>query len=126
MALIAELKAQAQPPEPACEKGGKAVMPAIIITKRFLHSKTRDSIKALETANNPPFVFRRSGNLVKISKDEKDYPKISILGDMQLRGILARVAHFLKETENGPVPTSPPMDLVKDIPGPWGVEFSGS
>ena len=93
----------------------RAIIPEIIITKRFLHDKSNEAIKALETANHPPSLFRRSGSLTRISLDEKDHPRIETLSDAQLRGILARCAHFLKETEKGLVATAPPMDLVKDI-----------
>jgi hypothetical protein len=107
--------AQARPPEPGGETTGGAGVPKIIITKRFLNDKSNEAIGALETANNPPFLFRRSGALARISLDEKDHPRIIALTDIQLWGILARHAHFVKETEQGLVATAPPMDLVKDI-----------
>lgn len=107
--------AQARPPEPGGETTGGGGEPEIIITKRFLDDKSNEAIRALETANNPPVLFRRSGTLARISSDEKQNPRIETINDNQLRGILARCAHFLKETEKGMVPTSPPMDLVKDI-----------
>lgn len=97
-------------------------LPKIIITKKFLHQKSNEAIRILETANHPPFLFRRSGSLARISLDEKDHPRIEAINDNQLRGILARCAYFLKETEKRMVPTAPPMDLVKDILalGEWG------
>lgn len=97
------------------EDQAPVVIPKIIITRRFLDDKSNEAIKALETANHPPFLFRRSGTLARISSDEKQNPRIETINDNQLRGILARCAHFLKETEKGMVATSPPMDLVKDI-----------
>ena len=90
-------------------------MPEIVITRRFLHDKSNEAIKALETANHPPSLFRRSGNLVRISLDEKDHPHIETINDIHLRGKLARCAYFLKETDRGMVATAPPMDLAKDI-----------
>ena len=117
--LIDELRAQARPPQADPSPGGPADavegLPQIVITKRFLHDKATEAIKALETANQPPFLFRRSGSLARISLDEKDHPRIETITDIQLRGILARRAYFLKETEKGLVATAPPMDLVKDI-----------
>jgi primase-polymerase (primpol)-like protein len=108
--------AQEAPKSPSQAKKNQAPkIPKIIITKKFLHHKSNEAIKALETANNPPFLFRRSGTLVRISKDERDHPRIETINDIQLRGILARKASFFKETEKGLVATSPPMDLVKDI-----------
>lgn len=90
-------------------------MPEIVITRRFLNDKSNEAIKALETANHPPSLFRRSGGLVRISLDEKDHPHIESINDIQLRGILARCAYFWKETDKGRVATAPPLDLVKDI-----------
>jgi hypothetical protein len=112
-----------QPPRSAPKEGSKpkptpppaAALPQIIITKRFLHDKSNEAIKALENGNLPPFLFRRSGSLTRISSDEKDHPRIETINDIQLRGILARCAHFFKETDGGMVATAPPMDLVKDI-----------
>jgi hypothetical protein len=92
-------------------------MPEIVITRRFLHDKSNEAIKALEAANDRPFLFRRFGNLVRISLDEKAHPHIEIINDIQLRGILARCAYFWKETDKGKVATVPPLDLVKDILG---------
>ena len=89
--------------------------PIIPITNRYLDSISNDAIKALETANNPPFLFRRSGSLVRIFLDEKNTSKIIALNDVQLRGVLARHARFMRETEAGSFPTSPPIDAVKDI-----------
>jgi len=99
-----EWKAQARP-----------VMPEIRTTKRFLNDISNEAIQALETANHPPFLFRRAGGLVRISRDEKNHPKIINLTDVQLRGMIARSASFFKETEKGLVATAPPMDTVKDI-----------
>jgi hypothetical protein len=89
--------------------------PIIRITNRHLDSISDDAIKALETANNPPFLFRRSGSLVRIYRDEKNTSKIIALNDVQLRGVLARHARFMRETDAGLFPISPPMDAVRDI-----------
>jgi hypothetical protein len=107
--------AQARTPEPSGETAVGPGVPEIFITKRFLNHISDEAIKAIETANHPPFLFRRSGSLVRVSLDEKNTPKIISLNDAHLRGILARRAFFLKDTDKGPVPTSPPLDVVKDI-----------
>jgi hypothetical protein len=95
--------------------GKDTTKPIIFITDRYLDGVANDAINALETANTPPFLFRRSGNLVRIFQDEKNTPKIIALNDVQLRGVLARHALFMRETKAGSFPTSPPMDAVKDI-----------
>ncbi len=92
-------------------------IPDIVITRRFLHDKSNEAIRALEAANNRPVLFRRFGSLARISLDEKAHPRIEIINDIQLRGVLARCAYFWKETDKGRVATAPPLDLVKDILG---------
>jgi hypothetical protein len=115
-ALIEDLKKKAKPVAPeACSTETRSTKTQIYITKRFLNHISDDAIEALEKANNPPFLFVRSGSLARVSLDEKDTPRIVALNDVQLRGMLARHAFFFKDTENGPVPTSPPLDVVKDI-----------
>jgi len=90
-------------------------LPEIVITRRFLQDQSNEAIKAIEAANDPPFIFRRFGNLVRITIDEKTHPSIEIVNDIQLRGMLARCAFFWKETNKGKVATSPPLEVVKDI-----------
>ncbi len=90
-------------------------MPEIVITRRFLHDISNEAIKALQTGNHPPSLFRRSGNLVRISLNERDHPRIETINDVHLRGKLARCAYFFKETDKGMVATAPPKDLAKDI-----------
>lgn len=98
---------------PGVEKN--TTKPIISITDRFLDSISNSAIKALENSNNPPFIFIRAGSLARVSLDEKRSPKIQMLNETQLRGVLARNALFMRETENGPKPTSPPKDVAKDI-----------
>ena len=54
-------------------------MPEIVITRRFLHDKSNDAIKALENANHPPSLFRRSGGLVRILQMRKITPVLKPL-----------------------------------------------
>jgi hypothetical protein len=88
----------------------------IIVTNRYLNNISDEAIIALISVNDPPSVFVRSRALVKICTDEKENPHIIILNEPQLRGILARCAAFNRVDHQGrEVPTSPPIDIVKDI-----------
>jgi hypothetical protein len=90
--------------------------PTIIVTDRYLHHVSDEGIMALKAANNPPFLFVRSGALVRITKDEKRGHRIVNLNEAQLCGILARAAFFERKNPKGrQVATSPPRDLVQDI-----------
>lgn len=97
------------------EEQTPVAVPQIIVSKRFLHEKSNEAIRALEAANDPPFIFRRGGTLARIGLDEKNQPRIEILTDVSLRGILARCGHFFKATGKGLAATDPPMEVVKDI-----------
>ncbi len=55
---IGSLPPYEPPPTPA----DTSDLPVIIITGRFLKDKTKDTIAAVEKANNPPRLFERSGN----------------------------------------------------------------
>lgn len=92
-----------------------AALPKIVITARFLHEKSNEGLEALQAANSSPFVFRRFGTLARIFLDETDTNRIENLSDLALRGILARAALFFKETHKGLSPTSPPMEIPRDI-----------
>jgi len=68
--------------------------------------------------NNPPTIFARSGQLVRIRKDENGNYVIEMLSEAALRGILSRCARFVQcgpEGKGEPKPTDPSVKLVKDI-----------
>ena len=90
--------------------------PEIITSKRYLDALSNECISALKGGNDPPFIFIRTGNLAQIRTDEKSNPRIVILNDIQLRGIMAQNANFLKMNHKGKLePTSPPIDMVRDV-----------
>ena len=89
--------------------------PIIWTTDRFLDENAVHAIAALEAANEPPVVFRRGGRLVMIQPDEDDTPIIVPATEPMMRGRLARVARFLKETKQGSIRVSPPQDLTLDV-----------
>lgn len=99
----------------------------IVVTNRFLHSVTREAVKALVANNEPPKLFNRNGEISKVAqiwdKDKQNQaftqPIIKPVNEASLRGYLARSADFVKAREvNGETkyyPTSPSMETVRDI-----------
>jgi len=65
---------------------------------------------ALDGANDPPVLFVRTGNLVRVRMDQTG-PFIEPVGDYELRARLSVVANFVNEK----APTYPPMAAVRNI-----------
>ena len=89
--------------------------PLIWTTDRLLDEIAADSIAALEARNDPPVIFRRGGHLVMVRPDEDEKPIIVRVTEPMMRGRLARVARFVKETKQGWMKVSPPQDLTLDV-----------
>ncbi len=91
-------------------------VPAIVATGRQLPDITSDALTALVQANDPPVVFVRNGELVRLISDENSRVSIQRLSDAALRGHLARAARwhgFNKRGEDIEVP--PPKVVVEDM-----------
>ena len=89
--------------------------PIIRTDDRLLDDIAAEGIAALEAANHPPVVFRRGGRLVMIHPDEDGHPVIMQATEAMMRGRLARVARFFRDTKDGPKRVSPPEDLTRDV-----------
>jgi hypothetical protein len=89
--------------------------PEIQVNNRHLRDVTADALQALEDANNPPEVFVRAGALVRVREDEHGTPQIQLMEMSHVRGRLARVADFVRVTENGETKVNPPEVVVKDV-----------
>jgi hypothetical protein len=91
-------------------------LPMIDITNRQLRDITDDALGALIAANNPPVIFLRSGDLVRIRIDEHGRLRIEILRESHVCGRLARVANFVRYTRTGAVRhVPPPLMVVRDL-----------
>ena len=98
-------------PEDAMAEAG--VLPEIVVNDKHLPSLTDKSFKALALANIPPRYFQRGGILVQLEK--KDGPFFREINGDRLRGILARVARWVKRLERGSVPVFPLSEVVRDM-----------
>ncbi len=90
--------------------------PSILTTNRQLREMAAEALRALQCANDPPVIFQRTGQLVRVDHDEESRPLITALGDAHLRGHLTRAADFfrlMKDEERRP--TAPPFPVVRDI-----------
>ena len=107
-ALAAASKSHASPVSPD--------LPMIDITNRQLRDITADALKALIEANDPPRVFLRSGDLVRVRTDEHGRIRIEILRESHVCGRLARVANFVRYTRTGQLRhVPPPILVVRDL-----------
>lgn len=88
----------------------------VITNGTRLQDQTSIALDALADINDPPFIFHRSRELVRIAYDETGSPAIVAVTLPALRGILERCASFVmvgKKSEQIPVP--PPLTVVQDI-----------
>jgi hypothetical protein len=97
-----------------------SALPNIVINTRQLRDVTDDTLDAIHKDNaDNPFLFVRSGLLTRIKLDEKGYALAQTLTIDGARGIMGRVANFLKETSKEEStfysPVSPPEVIAKDI-----------
>jgi hypothetical protein len=91
-------------------------LPEIITSGRQLREMTEQALNALKDANDPPSVFVRSGELVRLVADENGNPRVVALRDAGLRGRIGRVANFYRFGTGGSrIPTLPPSAVVRDI-----------
>jgi hypothetical protein len=106
-----------EPPEPG------HTLRKIQINNRHLRDVTRDALEASILANDPPEVFVRAGALVRVREDEHGTPQIQLMELSHVRGRLARVADFVRVTEDRETKVNPPEIVVKDLMALGGWPF---
>ena len=104
--------------------------PTIYVSNRHMRDISEDALEALKLANmKRPVLFCRGTSLVRIQTSDAG-TSAEALVQASLRGILDRVANFIKATDKGDFPARPPSDVIADIltlpdPGfPWLLGFS--
>ena len=102
-------------------------LPVIITTGRFLKDKTRDTIAAVEKANQPPRLFERSGSMARISHDEDGVPFVEVVTENACRGFLERAAAYMSvDKEGSEIPSpAPPLNIVRDFMSLPNWDFMG-
>jgi DNA primase len=87
----------------------------IRVDDRQLRSTTTEAVAALHAANNPPEIFMRLGELVRIQADENGRHIIKELSEAGVRYHLTQAANFVHQTEKKVISVSPPRDLVQNV-----------
>ena len=121
--IIGSLPPYKPPPAPV----DTSDLPVIITTGRFLKDKTRDTIAAVEKANQPPRLFERSGSIARIAHDEDGVPFVEVVTENACRGFLERAASYVSVDNEGseiPVP-APPLNIVRDFMSLPNWDFMG-
>lgn len=98
----------------------KPELPEIFVNDRQLPDMTRDALEALRKANDPPFLFLRSGQITAIQKDEKGRNVIVKVNYDLLKGIIARTGKFFRtyfdrNKDERIIECPPSKDLTKDV-----------
>jgi hypothetical protein len=97
-------------------------LPEITVNDRQLRDIISDAWTAVHAKNNPaqddqsrrPFVFQRSGALVRLSDGEYGR-QIEPMQEHAVFGILARVADWVRVTDEACINTSPVKDVARDM-----------
>jgi len=79
------------------------------------------SLDSLAKSNNPPTIFVRSGDLIRLRIDENQKPVIDLVNDDILRFELNKAAEFYTLRVDRKIPKPPPRIVIKDIlaKGQW-------
>jgi hypothetical protein len=106
-------EAPPEPPPPADKPPAPPEgLPLVFVNNRQLREVSEEALAALQKANDPPFLFARSGSIVAIHEKHV----IAEVGESALRGWLTRTADYLRaRSEGAPLQVAPPIDVVRDI-----------
>ena len=89
----------------------------IPINNRQLADVTGDVLQELYNSNNPPYIFKRAGQLVRLVEGDNSPKIIDQLGEASLRGLLARKLNvdYIRFERKTQIEVAPPIDVVRDI-----------
>ncbi len=88
----------------------------IVVNGTRLQDQTGIALDALADVNDPPFIFNRARQLVRVAYDTDKSPAIAPLNENGVRGILERCAEFIRLPKGGKEkPVSPPIEVVRDL-----------
>ena len=87
----------------------------IVVNNRNLADISDDALDSLVESNVPPRLFVRTGELVRVTLDERAIPKIAKLTTSSLRGILARAGSYVRLEKKGSTEVAPPLEIVEDL-----------
>ncbi|MBI5545156.1 MAG: hypothetical protein HY901_14800, partial [Deltaproteobacteria bacterium] len=106
--------AKAEPPKPGSSGGGSDARPEIQTNNRQLRDVISDAWKAVKGANKRPTLFLRSGTLARLARAD-DGLRIETMDEPATYGYLARIADWMKVTEDAVTNVSPVRDVARDM-----------
>jgi hypothetical protein len=91
-------------------------LPVVIVTGNQLREQTDDAIAALEAINNPPVLFQRGADIVRIRVDAASGESVleRVTADAMV-GLLTRSADYFRRAGPRLVPVRPPKAIAADI-----------
>lgn len=91
-------------------------LPEIVIGNRQQRDVTNEVIDALNIANDPPRLFIRSGQIVRLRTNDDGVTIIDSIAIDIIRNLMSASADFIKYTHKGePINTYPPIDNARDV-----------
>ncbi len=114
---------QLSPPcrDPSAVDSGEERDRPVVYTDDQPREVLQNTLKVLADANDPPVIFRRSGQLVGLTfLREGEAPHIVPQSKRRLFRLLIDVADWRKKTAHGDAPSSPPsriLDAILEEPG---------
>ena len=93
----------------------RPTLPEIRVGRQF-REVVDASWAAVLAANDPPVFFLRSGALVRVveqARQDRTVRSIANVSQMVVYERIARIADWMRKTENGIVPTNPPKDVAR-------------
>lgn len=116
-ARIAEVSGVPLPPPtsaPRSAPAGRGDRPEIRVNNRQLRDIVADGWRAVRVANRRPALFVRSGALVRLARVD-DGPRIDAMDEASVYGYMARIADWVKVTEDAVIDVSPVKDVARDM-----------
>jgi hypothetical protein len=89
--------------------------PQIVVTGEHLHALSSTAWSAVHLVNEPPRLFQLAGAIAEVRTDEQGRHFIKSLSAAAFKGLLDRVAFWMRETKAGLVPARPPRDVIDDM-----------
>lgn len=113
---VAELSGVPTPPATAGAPRGRPDegRPEIRVNNRQLRDIVADAWRAARAAGRRPQLFVRSGGLVRLVHGENG-PRIEAMDEASVYGYLARIADWVKVTEDATIDVSPVKDVARDM-----------
>ena len=101
--------------ESSSRSSRKTGYPIIVVNARQLRDILWDARGVVNAANGQrPFLFRRSGRPVRLVMAGGN-PQIEYVDDTVMYGILARLADWVRRTDEGDFDAMPPHSVAKDL-----------